>query len=93
MSISEADIHSAIDWMRAADGEALITPGKIYRALGKSADCGGCMPLFLATMRANDNLEVPMQLRGLRRGTTQEPRSCKATQKSSNISTAPFGQS
>jgi energy-coupling factor transporter transmembrane protein EcfT len=24
------------------------------------------MPLFLSTMRANDNLEVPMELRGLR---------------------------
>lgn len=68
MSITDKDIHAAIDWMRASDGETIITPGKIYRALGKAADCGGCMPLFLATMRKNDNMEVPMQLRGLRRG-------------------------
>ena len=66
-SITDHDIHAAIDWMRAADPQTLITPGKIYHALGKAADCGGCMPLFLSTMRQNDNLEVPMHLRSLRR--------------------------
>lgn len=71
-NISDHDIRSAIDWMRTADPRAIITPGKIYHALGKSADCGGCMPLFLDTMRSNDNLEVPMQLRTLRSGATQE---------------------
>jgi bacterioferritin-associated ferredoxin len=70
--ISDTEIHAAIDWMRAADPRTIITPGKVYRALGRSADCGGCMPLVLATMRANDNTEVPMQLRGLRRTVTQE---------------------
>lgn len=58
-SITDHDIHAAIDWMRAADPRTLITPGKIYRALGKRADCGDCMRLFLATMRTSDNLEVP----------------------------------
>ena len=73
--ISDRDIHAAIDWMRAADARTIITPGKIYHALGKAADCGGCMPLFLQTMRANDNLEVPMELRGLRsHGQTKEKR-------------------
>ncbi len=71
-NITSQDIDAAINWMRAADGTALITPGKVYRALGKSADCGGCMPLFLSTMRKNDNMEVPMTLRGLRAGITQE---------------------
>jgi len=77
-AISDRDIHSAIDWMRAADPETLITPRKIYRALGKDADCGGCMPLFLDTMRRSDRLPVaprsaprsappvPADLRGLR---------------------------
>ena len=36
--ISDRDIHAAIDWMRAADPATVITPGRIYRALGKSAD-------------------------------------------------------
>jgi bacterioferritin-associated ferredoxin len=65
-SITDSDINAAIDWMRASDADALITPGKIYHALGKAADCGGCMPLFLSTMRRNDNLNVPMHLRSLR---------------------------
>ncbi len=65
-AITDSQINAAINWMRASDPQALITPGKIYHALGKSADCGGCMPLFLSTMRQNDNLEVPMHLRSLR---------------------------
>ncbi len=64
-SISDNDVNAAINWMRAADPQTLITPGKIYHALGKKADCGGCMPLFLQTMRENTNLEVPPDLRAL----------------------------
>ncbi len=70
--ISDRDIHAAVDWMRASDPLTIITPGKVYRALGKSADCGGCMKTFLSTLRANPNTEVPMQLRGLRRAATME---------------------
>lgn len=70
-SITDHDIRAAVDWMRAADPDTLITPGKIYRALGKRADCGGCLPLFVDTMAGCDTLEVPMNLRGLRRAPTQ----------------------
>lgn len=56
--ICDEDIRNAIDWMRAADPETIITPGKIYRALGHRADCGGCMPLFLDTMRQSENFGV-----------------------------------
>ncbi len=65
-NITTEDIHSAIDWMRASDVDVVITPGRIYRALGKAADCGSCMPIFLNTMRKNENLEVPLELRNLR---------------------------
>lgn len=58
-SITDHDIRAAVDWMRAADPDTVITPGKVYHALGKRADCGGCMPLFLNTMRANRNFQVP----------------------------------
>ncbi|MDV4146598.1 MULTISPECIES: (2Fe-2S)-binding protein [Shimia] len=68
--IRDRDIHAAIDWMRASDPTAIITPGKIYHALGKSPDCGGCMKLFVASMRENPNLEVPAELRGLRKTNT-----------------------
>ncbi|MFN3825073.1 MAG: bacterioferritin-associated ferredoxin [Pseudorhodobacter sp.] len=50
-NISDHDIRAAVDWMRAADPQTIITPGKIYHAIGHRADCGGCMPLFLDTMR------------------------------------------
>ncbi|KAB2884388.1 MAG: (2Fe-2S)-binding protein [Albidovulum sp.] len=64
--ISDRDIHAAINWMRAADPAVVITPGRIYRALGKSADCGGCVRLFVQSMRGNPNIAVPVELRGLR---------------------------
>ena len=65
--VTDTDIRDAIAWMRASDPYTLITPGKIYRALGKSADCGGCIKLFVEKMREDDNLAVPRELRGLRR--------------------------
>jgi bacterioferritin-associated ferredoxin len=64
--MTDADIHHAIDWMRAADPDTIITPGKLYRALGKKADCGGCLPLVLATMASSPSLGVPAELVGLR---------------------------
>ncbi|WP_082018003.1 (2Fe-2S)-binding protein [Leisingera sp. ANG-Vp] len=71
-NISDHDIRAAINWMRNADPETIITPGKIYHALGKTADCGGCMPLFLDTMRSSSKLEVPAQLTNLRAASIQE---------------------
>ncbi|WP_102224104.1 (2Fe-2S)-binding protein [Acidimangrovimonas sediminis] len=64
--ITDRDIHAAIDWMRASDPGVVITPGRIYRALGKQAECGGCVKLFVQEMRSNDNLAVPVELRALR---------------------------
>lgn len=72
MSISDRDIRAAVDWMRAADADTLITPGKVYRALGKKADCGGCLPLFIDTMRECDTFVIPMHGRGDRGAQTQE---------------------
>lgn len=72
MGISDREIHAAIDWMRAADPETIITAGKIYRALGKQADCGGCLPLFLATMEGNDNLGIPALRRTSQRAPNEE---------------------
>jgi bacterioferritin-associated ferredoxin len=57
-SISDHDIRAAVDWMRASDPDTVITPGKIYHALGKRADCGGCMPLLLDVMRRAPGMEV-----------------------------------
>ena len=77
-SISDRDIRATVAWMRAADPDTVVTPGKIYRALGKRADCGGCVSLFVATLRDAPGFavpgnglpgsEVPAILRGLRSG-------------------------
>lgn len=71
--ITDIEIRAAVGWMRAADPDTIVTPGKIYHALGKRADCGGCMKLFVATMRTADGFAVeadpravPAVLRGLR---------------------------
>lgn len=64
-SLSDNDIRNAVNWMRAADPSTIITPGKVYRALGKRPDCGGCLPVFLDTMHSCDTIGVPMELRGL----------------------------
>lgn len=58
MSIADHEIRAAVDWMRASDPSTIITPGKVYHALGKKADCGGCMPLFLDTMRGCESFGV-----------------------------------
>ena len=63
--------------MRAADPHTLITPGKIYRVLGKAPDCGGCIRLFVAEMRRSRDLEVPagdvpLELRHLRQRAAEE---------------------
>ncbi len=77
--ISDQDIDRAISWMRASDPHAIITPGKVFRVLGKKANCGNCMQLFLDIMRKNDNLPVkvnlapatPVSATGKNRRTTQ----------------------
>ena len=51
--ISDSKIDAAIQWMRAADPDTIITPGKIFRALGKSPVCGSCMSGFLEVVARN----------------------------------------
>ncbi|MBI6629926.1 (2Fe-2S)-binding protein [Pontibaca sp. S1109L] len=70
-AITDHEIRSAVDWMRAANPDTIVTPGKVYRALGKQAECGGCMSVFLDTMRSCDTLKVPVQLRGLCRASKE----------------------
>lgn len=57
-NITDHAIRAAVTWMRAADPDTIVTAGKVYRALGKRADCGGCMPLFVDTMRQSDSFGV-----------------------------------
>lgn len=64
--ISDHEIHAAIDWMRASDDMTMVTPGKVYRALGKRPVCGGCLPLFMSTLERNENAAVPSDIPDLR---------------------------
>ena len=66
MNITDREIRAAVNWMRQADPDTIITPGKVYHALGKRADCGGCLPQFLAAMEQCEGFEVPATLRNLR---------------------------
>ena len=84
-NITDTDIDAAIDWMRRSDAEALITPGKVYRALGKSADCGGCMALFLETMRRNPKLEIPAGPVTVTGDLSEGDGTCRETKRSSTI--------
>lgn len=61
--ITSDEIHRTIAWMRAASPDTIITPGKVYRALGKTPECGGCITLFVATMRQNRRTAVPQTCR------------------------------
>ena len=72
--ISDDDIHNAIDWMRSSDPDTIITPGKVYRALGTTPDCGGCVSVFLDTMRANPRLTVQGDVPVLRDANRKEGR-------------------
>ena len=56
--ITDHDILNAVEWMRSSDPDTIITPGKVYRALGTTADCGGCLSVFLDTMRSSSSFEV-----------------------------------
>ena len=64
--VTDRNISEAIAWMRASDPYAVITPGKVYRALGKAPRCGGCIRLFVDRMRSDEQFAVPPELRGLR---------------------------
>jgi hypothetical protein len=65
----------------SSDAHTLITPGKVYRALGKAPDCGGCVRLFVAEMRRSTEFRVPdrpaaapvpAELRALRAGQRED---------------------
>lgn len=66
--ITDREVRAAVAWMRASDPDTVVTPGKVYRALGRRPDCGGCVSLFVATMRDELRSTIPTELRNLRSG-------------------------
>ncbi|MGC2409389.1 MAG: (2Fe-2S)-binding protein [Methyloceanibacter sp.] len=52
--ITAKDIEDAVDALRTADPFVVLTPGLIYRQLGKRPSCGSCLPLISKLMVIHD---------------------------------------
>ena len=70
--ITSQDVAEAVTSLRTADPFVVLTPGLIYRHLGKRPSCGGCLPLITKLMVAYDEEGVSASGAGARRG-VEEP--------------------
>jgi bacterioferritin-associated ferredoxin len=52
--ITSEEIAEAVSAIRTAQPFAVLTPGLIYRHLGKRPSCGNCLPLVTKLMVAYD---------------------------------------
>ncbi|MGA7372363.1 MAG: hypothetical protein WBW37_07065 [Methyloceanibacter sp.] len=52
--ITSRDVAEAVTALRTADPLVVLTPGLIYRHLGKRPSCGSCLPLISKLMVAYD---------------------------------------
>ena len=52
--ISAEEVAAAVKALRTADPFVVLTPGTIYRQLGKRPSCGSCLPLIAKLMVAYD---------------------------------------
>jgi bacterioferritin-associated ferredoxin len=52
--ITANDIAEAVAALRTKDPLVVLTPGLIYRQLGKRPSCGSCLPLITKLMVAYD---------------------------------------
>ena len=52
--ITDKDVAEAVSALRTADPFVVLTPGLIYRHLGKRPSCGECLPLITRLMVAYD---------------------------------------
>jgi bacterioferritin-associated ferredoxin len=52
--ITAKDIAEAVSALRTTDPFVVLTPGTIYRYLGKRPSCGSCLPLITKLMVAYD---------------------------------------
>ena len=52
--ITAQDVADAISALRTDDPLVVLTPGLIYRQIGKRPSCGSCLPLITKLMVAYD---------------------------------------
>jgi bacterioferritin-associated ferredoxin len=71
--ITSKDIAEAVSALRTADPFVVLTPGSIYRYLGKRPSCGGCLPLITKLMVAYDEEGPSAPASVPHRGGTEEP--------------------
>lgn len=71
--ITAKDVADAVNAIRTADPLVVLTPGLVYRHLGKRPSCGGCMPLITKLMVAYDEEGPSASGPGERRG-IEEPK-------------------
>lgn len=55
-AIDHVAIETAASLLAAADPWTLLTPGRVYRALGARPRCGGCLPLAASIIHARTPL-------------------------------------
>ena len=68
--ITSRDIEDAVHALRTADPLVVLTPGLIYKYLGKRPSCGNCLPLITKLMVAYDDEDPSAQTSlAVRRGT------------------------
>ena len=72
--ITAKDVAEAVTSLRTADPHVVLTPGLIYRRLGKRPSCGGCLPLITKLMVAYDE-DGPSDSGGNARRGVEEPSS------------------
>jgi hypothetical protein len=70
--ITSNDVAEAVTSLRTADPFVVLTPGLIYRHLGKRPSCGGCLPLITKLMVAYDEDGMSATSLGLRRPVEEE---------------------
>ena len=67
--ITARDVAETVTALRTADPLVVLTPGLIYRHLGKRPSCGSCLPLITKLMVAYDeegmNTSGPKARRGV----------------------------
>ena len=66
--ITSNDVAEAVTALRTADPLVVLTPGLIYRHLGKRPSCGSCLPLITKLMVAYDEEGVSPSGPAARRG-------------------------
>jgi bacterioferritin-associated ferredoxin len=70
--ITAEDVAEAVAAIRVGDPLVVLTPGLIYRYLGKRPSCGSCLPLITKLMVAYDEEGLSASGPGVRLG-IEEP--------------------